>query len=363
MRSAFARGAAPLVVNLGGGDVTMAEQFLDFHDVDAGIEQERGSGGAQRVRRVDAFHHFVAVRQFPFPKRVGELAQIFLQDGPHGPRLHRGRRQFLGMGMPARSEEGTARDVGAQQVLVDRLRCSVVQADGAALVAFFAQTQRGLLALLAKVFDEERAAGGQADAGIEVEFYNRAVAMRQYRIARRHVQQLPGARRRQGQRFFARIGRLARDELRMRRVGDQDRQAQLGRRQRQVLVKGGQRRNAVVDRFGRGADGGQDVAVRLHVGHGDGQECRRFLRPHNPAMPDEGQNPVPVGAAGVDTFGAVDPALEDFINRAVEMFDPAADLRREGTGEDRRQRQQCTGGRRNHGDSFRRDAFEGGFRR
>ena len=78
MRSAFARGAAPLVVNLGGGDVTMAEQFLDFHDVDAGIEQERGSGGAQRARRVDAFHHFVAVRQFPFPKRVGELAQIFL---------------------------------------------------------------------------------------------------------------------------------------------------------------------------------------------------------------------------------------------------------------------------------------------
>ena len=69
-----------------------------------------------------------------------------------------------------------------------------------------------------KVFDEERTAGGQADAGIEVEFYNRAVAMRQYRIAYRQVEQLPGVRRRQGERFFARIGRLARDELRMRRV-------------------------------------------------------------------------------------------------------------------------------------------------
>jgi hypothetical protein len=33
-------------------------------------------------------------------------------------------------------------------VLVDRLRGGVVQADGAALVAFFAQTQGGLLALL-----------------------------------------------------------------------------------------------------------------------------------------------------------------------------------------------------------------------
>jgi hypothetical protein len=35
--------------------VTVAEQFADFHDVDAGVEQQRGGGGAQRVRRVDAF--------------------------------------------------------------------------------------------------------------------------------------------------------------------------------------------------------------------------------------------------------------------------------------------------------------------
>ena len=79
----------------------------------------------------------------------------------------------------------------------------------------------------------------------------------------------------------------------------------------------------------------------------------RLLRPENPAVPDEGQNPVPIGAAGVDTFGAVHPALEDFIEGGVEVFDPAADLGREGAGENRRQSQRHTGGGRNHGDSFR----------
>ncbi len=219
VRSALAGGAPAFVVNLSGRYVPVAEQLFDLHNIDAGIEQERGRRGAQRVRRVHTFHHLVSVRQFPLTERIGQAAQIFLQNRPHGPWLHRGRRQFLGVGMPARPEEGTAREFGALQVLVNRLRCSVVQANGAALVAFFAQAQGGLFAVLPKVFDEERAAGGQADAGIEVEFYNCAVAMRQYRIARRHVQQLPGAGRRQRQRFFARIGRLARDELRMRRVG------------------------------------------------------------------------------------------------------------------------------------------------
>ena len=287
MRGPFAGGTPAFIVDLSGGDVAVPEQFFDFHDVHARVEQQRSRRGAQRVRRIHAFHHLVSVWQFALAQRIGKLAQIFLKDGPHGPRLHGGRRQFLGVRMPARPEERTAREFGALQVLVDRLRCSVVQANSAALVAFFAQAQGGLLALLPKVFNEERAAGGQADAGIEVEFYNRAVAMRQYRIAGRHVQQLPGARRRQGKRLFAGIGRLARNELRMRWVGNQDRQAQLGRRQRQVLVKGGQRRDPVVDGFGRGADGGQDVAVRLHVGHRDRQQRVRLLRPENPAVPDE----------------------------------------------------------------------------
>ena len=70
----------------------------------------------------------------------------------------------------------------------------------------------------------------------------------------------------------------------------------------------------MVDGFGSSAGGGQDVAVRLHVGHPDCQKRVRLLRPENPAVPDEGQNAVSVGTAGVDTFGAVHPALENFIN-------------------------------------------------
>ncbi len=41
----------------------------------------------------------------------------------------------------------------------------------------------------------------------------------------------------------------------------------------------------------------------------------------NPAVPDEGHNRVPVAASGVDTLGAVHPALEDFINGGVEVLD------------------------------------------
>src|SRR5450755_825542 len=38
MAGAFARGAAALVVDLGGGDVAVAEQFLHLADMDAGFE-------------------------------------------------------------------------------------------------------------------------------------------------------------------------------------------------------------------------------------------------------------------------------------------------------------------------------------
>ncbi len=52
-------------------------------------------------------------------------------------------------------------------------------------------------------------------------------------------------RARRRQRFFARIGGLAGYELRMRRIGDHHREAQLRRRQRQVLIKGRHGRNAM----------------------------------------------------------------------------------------------------------------------
>jgi hypothetical protein len=38
-------------------------QFPDFHDVDAGIEQEGGGSGAKRTERVNAFHDLAAFWQ------------------------------------------------------------------------------------------------------------------------------------------------------------------------------------------------------------------------------------------------------------------------------------------------------------
>ena len=43
-----------LVVNLGGGDVAVAEQFLDFADVDSGSEEQGGGRRPQGVRGVGA---------------------------------------------------------------------------------------------------------------------------------------------------------------------------------------------------------------------------------------------------------------------------------------------------------------------
>ena len=53
MGGSFGGGAPPLVIDLGGSDVPVAEQVLHLSNVDASIEQQSGSGGAERVRRVD----------------------------------------------------------------------------------------------------------------------------------------------------------------------------------------------------------------------------------------------------------------------------------------------------------------------
>jgi hypothetical protein len=95
MRGALAGSSPPLVIDLGGGDVPVTEQLLDLHNVHAGIEQERGGGGAERVRRVHAFDGFLAGRQFPLPPGVWDVAQEAFQDHPHGAEVHRCCRDAL----------------------------------------------------------------------------------------------------------------------------------------------------------------------------------------------------------------------------------------------------------------------------
>ena len=52
MRRAFGGGDAALVVDLGGGDVAVAERLLDLADVDAGAEEQGGGRRAQGMRRI-----------------------------------------------------------------------------------------------------------------------------------------------------------------------------------------------------------------------------------------------------------------------------------------------------------------------
>src|SRR5438270_629172 len=55
--------ASPLVVDLGGRNVAMAEQFLDVADVLAVVEQDGGGSGPQGVGRVQAAPAGCAVGQ------------------------------------------------------------------------------------------------------------------------------------------------------------------------------------------------------------------------------------------------------------------------------------------------------------
>ena len=66
MRSALTGGSTAFVVDLGGGDVFVAEQLLHFADVDTGIEHESGARSAERVRVVGAVN-----RALPCPADRG----------------------------------------------------------------------------------------------------------------------------------------------------------------------------------------------------------------------------------------------------------------------------------------------------
>ncbi len=53
MAGALGGRSPPLVVDLGGGDVAVAEEVLDLYDIHVGVEQERGRGRPQGGGSVD----------------------------------------------------------------------------------------------------------------------------------------------------------------------------------------------------------------------------------------------------------------------------------------------------------------------
>ena len=79
MGGALLGGAAALVVNLGGGDVTMAEELLDLTDIDAGIEQQGSGGGAQGMG---------AVEPRAFLDRSGQPCHVAGNDSVHAGLAH-----------------------------------------------------------------------------------------------------------------------------------------------------------------------------------------------------------------------------------------------------------------------------------
>lgn len=70
--------------------------------------------------------------------------------------------QCLAPGARGGSEEGAPGDLGRLDILADRLSRSEVQADGAVLVAFLFDLDRGLVTVDMEVTDVELAGGGPA---------------------------------------------------------------------------------------------------------------------------------------------------------------------------------------------------------
>lgn len=106
-------------MNLGRRDVPMTEELFDFGDVHAHVEKERGGGGADRVRGVDATADDRAVGKLFVFHSTGQSVEIALNDPVHRPVVHGRVRKLFAPGIKPWSEERAACDTG---VLLRSLR-------------------------------------------------------------------------------------------------------------------------------------------------------------------------------------------------------------------------------------------------
>ena len=128
------RGAVPaLVVDLGGGDVAVSEKIPDLADVDAGVEEQRGGGGAEGVRGKDALGVLRAICSLDLLHGPGQLPEVLLDQKVHGERGHGSVRQSPAARVKPRPEEGPGGDPGVFDLLGDRLGSGVVEAKGTEL--------------------------------------------------------------------------------------------------------------------------------------------------------------------------------------------------------------------------------------
>lgn len=338
MRGALRSRDAPLVVDLRRGDVAVAEQVLHLSDIDAGVEQQRGGGSAQRVGSVGAAADGRAVLELFFSHRARHAVQIPLNHPVHRGRVHRPIGELLsalrrGLG----PEEGTGGQAGFFDVFNDRLRGIEVKPDRSALVSLLVQLERRLLSVLVKVRDLQPAACRQSNPGIEINLEDRSIAVIDQVVAHRHSHQLPRPGRRQGFGFVAGIGRAARDELRVGWIGHRDRQPELGRGGRQIFIEGREGRNPPQDGLRRHAGLVHQPAPVKHVRDRDLEQIGRIPGPVEFQKLDEAHHVGPVRATRMRTMAALDPGLEDLRHRQIELLNAAGHLRRLMAGENRRQ--------------------------
>ncbi len=82
-------------------------------------------------------------------------------------------------------------------ILLDGLSGNGIEADRAALVAFFMEADRRFAFIHVEVLHLETAAGGEPDAGINIELQDGAVPVVEDGFAGRQIHELPGADDRQ----------------------------------------------------------------------------------------------------------------------------------------------------------------------
>src|SRR5215472_4039028 len=105
------------------------------------------------MRGVEAPHFRVAVLAGTFLHCAGQALQIAHDDAPERHFPHSTSREIPGVGSPAGTEEGAGSQSGAVDILGDRLSGDVVEPDGAVLIAFLMDTNRGLVLIEMKVLD------------------------------------------------------------------------------------------------------------------------------------------------------------------------------------------------------------------
>ncbi len=82
--------------------------------------------------------------------------------------------------------------------------------------------------------------------------------------------------------------------------------------------------------------------------------AKSLFRPGQAEKADEAHHIISIGAAGVNTLAAMDPAFEDALNGLIELFHPALDVRGARALEQRRYRRA--------GRAWKRDGEAGGHR-